>query len=142
MAGWKRLQRPDIEAGAASTGKKIRGKDILVVEDEPYLCDLISDVLQSEGHTTRKAYNGLDALERLRERRPQLIMLDLMMPVMNGWEFIGAMRSNPEWADIPVVVISAVYDGARAQHETGARAVVTKPFDIDQLGDLVAEYAE
>lgn len=119
----------------------IEPKDVLVVEDEAYLCDLVADVLESEGHEARTASNGLEALERVRERKPQLILLDLMMPVMDGWEFIRSLRLNPDWDDIPVVVVTAVYDIKRTQQETGAVAVVTKPFDIDQISEVVARFS-
>jgi CheY-like chemotaxis protein len=116
-------------------------KDVLVVEDEPYLCDLIADVLEAEGHTARKASNGLDALEMVAERKPELVLLDLMMPVMDGWEFMSELRANPAWRDVPVVIITAVYDVAQTQSITDARAVLTKPFDIEQLSDVVRLYA-
>lgn len=116
-------------------------KDVLVVEDEAYLCDLVADVLEAEGHTARTASNGLEALERVAERKPQIILLDLMMPIMDGWEFIRSLRANVEWRDIPVVVVTAVYDIKRTQQETGAIAVITKPFDIDQIADVVSRYS-
>jgi CheY-like chemotaxis protein len=116
-------------------------RDVLVVEDEPYLCDLVADVLEVEGHRARKASNGVDALSRVAEQKPQLILLDLMMPVMDGWEFLAVLRSNPEWKDIPIVIITAVYDVARTQRETGAKAVITKPFDIDQLAEVVRTFS-
>jgi two-component system, chemotaxis family, chemotaxis protein CheY len=121
--------------------ESVGSKRVLVVEDEPYLCDLIADVLEAEGHLPTKAANGLEALNHLTTDPPQLILLDLMMPVMDGWEFMTGLRSNPAWADIPVVLITAVYDVARSQQETGAKAVITKPFDIDQLVDVVNSYA-
>ncbi len=116
-------------------------KDVLVVEDEAYLCELIGDVIESEGHTVRKASNGLEALDRMQERKPQLILLDLMMPIMDGWEFMEALRANPEWDGMPIVIITAIYDVKRTQEETGARAVITKPFDIDQIIEIVRLYA-
>ncbi len=119
----------------------VESKSVLVVEDEPYLCDLIADVLEAEGYVPTKAANGLEALNRMVAGPPQLILLDLMMPVMDGWEFMAALRSNPLWADIPVIIITAVYDVASTQQETGAKAVITKPFDIDQLIDIVNSYA-
>jgi len=116
-------------------------KDVLVVEDEVYLCELIGDVIESEGHTVRKASNGLEALERMKERKPQLVLLDLMMPIMDGWEFMEALRANPQWDGVPIVIITAIYDVKRTQEETGARAVITKPFDIDQITEIVRLYA-
>lgn len=116
-------------------------RDILIVDDDLYLCEIISDVLQAEGHETRTASNGLEALERIREQKPQLILLDLMMPVMSGWELAATLQANPDWADIPVVIITADYHVERKREETGARAVITKPFDIDQLVEVVDMYA-
>jgi two-component system, chemotaxis family, chemotaxis protein CheY len=120
---------------------KSHAKDVLIVEDETYLCELVADVLEAEGHRTRTAANGLDALERVKESKPQIILLDLMMPVMDGWEFIRALRANPEWKEIPIVVVTAVYDIKRTQQETGAVAVVTKPFDIEQIAEVVSRYS-
>ncbi len=135
----KPLRHPGDEG--RSLKNKVSGKDVLVVDDEPYLCDLMSDVLEAEGHEVRKASNGLEALEQIRKRKPQLVLLDMMMPVMDGWEFSSKLRSNPEWADIPVVIITADYNVPRKQHATGAKAVITKPFDIDHLADVVRTYA-
>jgi len=117
------------------------GKDVLVVDDDPNLCDIISDVLEAEGYNTRVAANGREALELIREHKPRLILLDLMMPVMNGWELAAELKSRREWADIPIVIITADYHAVRKKEETGARAVITKPFDIDQLAEVVHAHA-
>src|SRR5437667_11971136 len=84
-------------------------KDVLVVDDDPHLCEIITDVLQAEGHTTRTAANGQEALDLIRERKPQLILLDLMMPIMNGWELADTLKANPDWVDIPVVFVKAAH---------------------------------
>ncbi len=139
--GGRGIQPPDMRPDRSTGDALHEPKDVLVVEDESYLCDLVADVLEAEGHTARTASNGLEALERVMERKPQLILLDLMMPVMDGWEFIRALRNNREWASIPIVVVTAVYDIKRTQQETGAVAVVTKPFDIDQIAEVVARYS-
>src|SRR5687768_7696234 len=94
-------------------------RDVLVVDDDLYLTEIISDVLEAEGHTARKASNGLEALDLIKERKPEIILLDLMMPVMNGWELADHLRSNPDWADIPVVVITANYHPDRKQQVAG-----------------------
>ena len=131
--------RPELPAEAQRfMPTKISGNDILVVDDDPYLCEIMTDVLEAEGHRIRLASNGMQALERIRERKPQLVLLDLMMPVMNGWEVAAAMRANPDWADIPIILITAAHGSdAQKQQETGARAVIKKPFDIDELGRVV-----
>ena len=139
---WRPIHAPEgTPRGVTSQRDDVEQKDVLVVEDEAYLCDLIADVLESDGHITRKASNGREALVLLKERRPQLVLLDLMMPIMDGWEFITVLKSHEEWAEIPVIIITAIYDARRTQLETGAKAVITKPFDIDQLSELVNLYA-
>ena len=117
-------------------------KDILIVEDEQDLSDLLLDVLETEGHKARTAGNGLEALSRIEERRPQLILLDMMMPVMDGWQFIKRLRANEEWTNIPVVVMTAVYDMSSLERKTGAKAILTKPFDIELIVDAVDLYAD
>ncbi len=117
-------------------------KDILIVEDEQDLSDLLLDVLETEGHRARTAGNGLEALSRIKERRPQLILLDMMMPVMDGWQFIERLRANAEWTNIPVVVMTAVYDMSSLERKTGAKAILTKPFDIELIVDAVELYAD
>jgi len=117
-------------------------KDILIVEDEQDLSDLLLDVLETEGHRARTAGNGLEALSRIEERRPQLILLDMMMPVMDGWQFIERLRANEEWTNIPVVVMTAVYDMSSLERKTGAKAILTKPFDLELIVDAVDLYAD
>jgi CheY-like chemotaxis protein len=117
-------------------------KDLLIVEDEQALCDLLADVLEGEGYVVRKSGNGLDALHLIRERRPNLIFLDMMMPVMDGWQFLEELRANPKWADIPVVLMTAVYDMSSLETRTGARAILSKPFDIELIIEAVGLFAD
>ena len=118
-------------------------KDVLVVDDDPHLCEIITDVLEAEGHIARMARNGEEALQRISERKPQLILLDLMMPVMNGWELAAALYNNPEWADIPIVVVTAAHRSATdKQPQLRAKAFIHKPFDIDALTEVVLVHAQ
>jgi CheY-like chemotaxis protein len=83
-------------------------KLVLVVEDDPDLRETLIDALSSFGCTAAAACNGRDALDQLRAgARPQVILLDLMMPVMDGWEFRKQQLADPKLADIPVVALSA-----------------------------------
>ena len=116
-----RYFKPARQTGPVDGPNTARARDVLIVEDEPYLCDLVADVLESDGHSTRKAANGLEALRLVQERPPELILLDLMMPVMDGWEFMAELRANEKWREIPVIIITAVYDVARTQLETETR---------------------
>jgi two-component system chemotaxis response regulator CheY len=117
-------------------------KDVLVVDDDPHLCEIITDVLEAEGHTTRTAANGQEAINLIRERKPQLILLDLMMPVMNGWELADTLKASPGWADIPIVFVTAAHSAIqRKPQEMGVKAIISKPFDIDILVEAVHAYA-
>lgn len=118
------------------------GKDVLIVEDEQALCDLLADVLEGEGHIARKASNGREALHLISVRRPDLIFLDMMMPVMDGWQFLNELRALPEVADIPVVLMTAVYDMSNLERKTGARAILSKPFDIELIIEAVQLFAD
>jgi CheY-like chemotaxis protein len=112
---------------------------ILLVEDNDDVRDMMSLALGFDGHSVQAAANGREALELLRTGpRPCLILMDLMMPVMNGWELRAALQKEPAWRDIPVVVISAVNpERADRLHDT---AYVPKPVDIDNLLDMVCAY--
>ena len=136
---WRPLHAPEgVAYGTNSKHDKVEPKDVLIVEDEVYLCDLIADVLEAEGHTARKAANGREALVMVQSRRPQIILLDLMMPVMDGWEFRRTQQSDPALATVPVVVLSAL-DHRRAA-DVDAVAFLKKPLDFDRLLELVRHY--
>lgn len=112
---------------------------ILVVEDDADLRQSICSVLSDAGYTSRPAENGEVALERAREERPCVILLDLMMPIMNGWEFRSEQLRDPELSSIPVVIMTAdgrAADKARTLHTDYLR----KPIHLDALLDLVNDY--
>lgn len=102
---------------------------VLVVEDEQDIRETLRDILEMEGYRVRCACNGKEALDALAEMpRPLLILLDLMMPVMSGYELLQALRANDDLASIPVTVVSAV--GDRLAEGT---AVLRKPVDLETL---------
>ena len=108
-------------------------KCILVVEDDAAVREAVCDLLRDEGYEVAEASDGRRALAQLEEaaRRPDLILLDLMMPVMDGWQFRVAQRQHPDLAHVPVVALSAGTD-AKAE-AIDADAFVRKPFTADQL---------
>jgi CheY-like chemotaxis protein len=109
---------------------------VLVVDDDQDIRDAVADLLRDEGFTVSTAGNGKEALELLRnEKRPCCIVLDLMMPVMDGWAFREAQTHDPQLAVIPVCVISAAPNMTRAP--VPAPLFVPKPIDIDQLLAIV-----
>lgn len=109
---------------------------VLVVEDNDDVREMMAVTLELEGHHVATAVNGRDALEKLHTgERPCVILLDLMMPVMNGWEFRRALELDPVLRDVPVVVVSAATkEMALRAH---AAAHLPKPLDMDQLLDIV-----
>ena len=116
---------------------------ILVVEDDDAIRGLVTEVLRDDGYDVREATNGVEALDRLREERPDLIVLDLMMPVMDGWAFVEECRRQPCCDDVPIVVTSASHDLPRTAERLstfGVRTCLAKPFDVDGLLALVERY--
>jgi two-component system chemotaxis response regulator CheY len=103
---------------------------VLVVDDDPDIRELLVSVLKDDGYDAVPAANGREALATLERFRADVVVLDLMMPVMDGWTF--ADRMHEKW-DIPIVVISAVNDIQRQAARVHAAAAVAKPFDIETL---------
>lgn len=111
---------------------------VLIVEDDRDIRDSLKLVLEMEGFQARTAENGQAALEVLKNAdRPCLILLDLMMPVMNGWEFLHSMQQDCVIATIPVVVVSAVAEKAK---DHGVAGYVKKPVDLNVLLSLVRRF--
>ena len=99
---------------------------VLVVDDDVEIRETLSALLQHEGYDVSRAENGVQALEQLRRFHPDVVLLDLMMPVMSGWEVLDALQESGEIDQIPIIVVSAM--GA-----PGARACLRKPVDLDEL---------
>jgi CheY-like chemotaxis protein len=114
---------------------------VLVVDDEPTLRDVVADYLQDSGYIVDQAEDGVQALERMRTARPDVIILDLVLPVMDARELVRAMRAIPCFAAIPVVLLSAAHDLPRATEELQPRASLAKPVDLDVLLAVVARVA-
>jgi DNA-binding response OmpR family regulator len=112
-----------------------RQAGILLVEDDRDVRDAIAEVLEEEGYQVARARTGVDALEQLGKshRLPAAIVLDLMMPLMDGWEFWSLQQSHYEWASIPVVVISADTNAKDKSSALRPIACLRKPLDIDEL---------
>ena len=107
-------------------------KRILVVDDDPGLVGMVELILGTFNFTVATASNGAEALERMREECPDAVLLDLMMPVMDGWTFLHERRAQAICEATPIAVMSARHDAAAAV-ELGARAVIRKPFDAMDL---------
>jgi CheY-like chemotaxis protein len=114
---------------------------VLVVDDDPAIRGLVADALRGEGYAVDLAAHGREALDAMRARRPATIVLDLMMPVMDGFSFIEACHKERLCVDVPIVVISAVKDALARIGEMPVHACIAKPFDLDDLVRTVARYA-
>nr|WP_242593275.1 response regulator [Corallococcus exiguus] len=112
---------------------------VLVVDDDPDILEALSEILEAEGFEIRRARNGKEALERLEPDPPHLILLDLMMPVMDGWEFAQRMRQKPAFAGIPIIVLSADRNVGSKAKDIGAMGHLAKPFELNDLLSMVRQ---
>jgi CheY-like chemotaxis protein len=112
---------------------------VLIVEDDADLREMMAQLLTLEGFNAATVSNGREALAYLQSNAaPDVILLDLMMPVMDGWEFRREQQRHREMADVPVIILSAL-DQARAT-DVAADAFLKKPLDFDRLLELIRRY--
>ncbi|RKH49856.1 response regulator [Corallococcus sp. AB049A] len=108
---------------------------VLIVDDEFGIVEAVRDLLSDEGYRTAIALNGREALERMRQERPALVLLDYMMPVLNGPGVLESMHQDPALKDVPVVMMSA--SPPEFWQHLAVAGFLPKPFDIDQLIAIV-----
>src|SRR5687768_1337212 len=108
---------------------------ILVVDDEEPVRDFLAQLLEEDGHLVLTAIHGARALELINEQTPDLVISDVMMPILSGAELTRRLKANPATATIPVILMSSA--GRRAADGTGADAFIAKPFDLTALEELV-----
>ncbi len=115
---------------------------ILVVDDEPTLVRLMEFILAKQGHTMLVANNGEEALEKARGERPDLILLDIMMPRIDGYDVARTIRSDPEIRETPIIMLSAKAQDKDIEKgmEVGVNEYITKPFAPDYLVQVVNDY--
>jgi DNA-binding response OmpR family regulator len=118
-----------------------RGR-ILVVDDDPRLLHIVAMYLGIEGYEVMTAENGDDGLTKLQDRPPDLVILDIMMPGMDGIETCRRMRGHAPTADIPIVMFSALSsdDDIERARVAGANHLITKPFNLVGLGSVVKTF--
>ena len=110
---------------------------VLLVEDNPDVRDMMTLALELGGHRVIAAANGRDALDLMRRQRPCVILLDLMMPVMDGWQFKAALEHSRAGRDVPLIVVSALTE---VVNKIPGAAHLAKPVDIDRMLELVEQY--
>ena len=114
-------------------------KPVLLVEDDLDLMGMVELLLSSEGYPVITATNGQEALQHLAQGMPGLILLDMKMPIMNGWEFAREFRSRYDH-QAPIVVLTAAENARKRAEEIGAEGYLGKPFEIDDLLRIVERY--
>jgi two-component system cell cycle response regulator DivK len=114
------------------------GKRILVIDDCAATCEMIHIILSVEGYTVTSAPNGEEALRQLQTGPlPDLLLVDLSMPVMTGWDFLRRKKQDPRLASIPFLIFSALGQGGEDLETLGAAGSITKPIDEDSFIDSV-----
>jgi len=104
---------------------------ILVVDDDPSILDMVAQVLDFEGYPVQTAADGAAALDAVAAARPSLVLLDMRMPVLDGWGFAQALRARG--VQLPIVVMTAAQDARRWAKEIGAAGYLAKPFELLEL---------
>ena len=119
---------------------------ILVVDDDPDLVESVVMKLESQNFRTSKAHDGIEAWEKIRQEKPDLVLLDVMMPRKNGYELCAEIKKDPQFKDICVVLLTAVADNVQTStytHQDGkttpADDYISKPIDLDKLVGMVKE---
>lgn len=115
-------------------------KMIMIVDDEPNTVELVKLVLETEGYETSAAYSGSEALEKIKTKKPDMILLDIMMPLMDGWAVRTKLSEEKETKDIPIIMLTAKaqpIDRMIGLHVVGVSDYITKPFGRRELVDRV-----
>jgi len=121
-------------------------KLILVVDDDPDLVETVSMKLENDGFRVAKAYDGLEALDRIKEEKPQMLILDVMMPRKNGYELCDELKNDAAYKDISILLLTAVADAVPTTNYTHmdgkttlADDFIPKPIDMDKLMEVVRD---
>jgi len=117
---------------------------ILVVDDEPTIVRLMEFILARQGHEMLVAVNGQEALEKVRQHAPDLILLDIMMPRIDGYEVARTLRADPATAALPIIMLSAKAqeEDIRKGRDVGVDEYITKPFSPEHLVRVVADHLD
>ena len=135
---WCKLS--DVGASNGNAPVTANGKLVVCIEDEQEMIDLVQLILGRRGFKVEGANGGLEGLEKVRQTKPDLVLLDLMMPDMDGWEVYQRMKSDEELRDIPVIVVTAKaqsIDKVLGLHIAKVDDYITKPFGPQELLESV-----
>ena len=104
---------------------------ILVIDDDPDVLSTVVDILEFEGYPVERATNGAEGLKVLERTLPRLVLLDMRMPVLNGWDFARILKERG--IQLPILVMTAAQDARRWAQEIGAQGYISKPFELPDL---------
>jgi len=116
-------------------------RPILVVDDDPAIRAVVADILELSDYRVMTASNGAEALAQIRVEVPAAVLLDLMMPVMDGWEFLAQCRRLWPCAEVPVAIMTAAQDAASAASKLGVQGYLSKPFELEAVLAVVDRLA-
>ena len=125
------------------TGRKTSDrKQVLVVDDDPLVVKVLRDPLERAGYHVNVAFHGLEALKKVKEQKPDLIILDILMPLLDGFKVARLLKFDKRFQDIPIIVLtSRATEGERKMGEqVGANEFLYKPFRLPQVMDIVQRY--
>jgi two-component system chemotaxis response regulator CheY len=133
-----------VEASAADASSSVPAgpRCVLVVEDEEAIRDVLADIFEERGFRVFLAANGAEALLQLESARPDVMVLDLLMPVMHGWSFMESYLEKTGGALVPIVIVSVNPALPRSFNRFGVREVISKPFNVEALVAAVERAAE
>ena len=115
-------------------------KKVMIVDDEPDIRFTVGRMLEMNGYTVIKAVDGKDCIEKLTEFTPDLVLLDIMMPEMSGWDVAAKIKENPSWNDIPIIFLTAKGDTMSiGMGGMAANDYIVKPFNIKDLKDRIEQ---
>lgn len=116
-------------------------KKILVVDDDSDMVEILKSLLEIKGYDVIKAFNGQEALNKTKQQKPDFILLDIMMPIMDGWETCRRLKACKKTSRIPIAVLTARVDSQDREKafKLGADDYITKPFDPDELLERIKE---
>jgi CheY-like chemotaxis protein len=131
-----------VHADSAVVQSSEARKQVLVVDDDPMVVKVLKDSLERVGYDVRTAYHGLEALQAVKDRKPDLIILDILMPMLDGFKVARILKFDKRFQKIPIVVLtSRATEGERKMgQQVGADEFLYKPFRLPQVLDVVGRY--
>lgn len=126
------------QSGLKDSAKTAKKRHVLIVDDSSEIVSVLTEALEQKGYEVGTASNGSEALDSVKVKMPDIILLDMRMPIMNGWEFAREFR-NRYGRSVPITVMTAAEDSRLRANEVGADSYIGKPFDLDQLYQVIED---